>query len=144
MRHEGSCRLARVSLVNVFSALASVIGADGKVHPDELSELVRSAKSEGLSDAEIEAVQRSSHEPLAAASLTPTERRFVYAIAYWLARVDGEMSHEEDLILGSIGKQLELADGQRMAVEALVDEVAATHTAFDYERLRQAIGKRLD
>ena len=119
-----------MSVKSVIAALASVIEADGKVHPDEQSELVRFAGAEGLN---VEA------RSIDTAALEPSERSFVYAFAYWLSRVDGEMSDAEDAVLSKIGKQLELADDKRMAAEALVDELVAAHAKLDLTALRRRL-----
>jgi uncharacterized tellurite resistance protein B-like protein len=132
-----------VSLKSVFVALSSVIGADGKVHEAETSELLRAAEHEGLTKEDLQAVQAASLSPLDPGTLDHDERLFVYAIAYWLARVDGEMTEAEDKVITGIGKQLELADGERMGAEGLVDEIAATAKSFDLTRLRKTIGPRL-
>jgi uncharacterized tellurite resistance protein B-like protein len=137
-----------VTTKNVLVALASVIGADGKVEPAEMKELLRAAEHEGLSEADLRAVEAASAKPLDPATLDHDERLFVYAIAYWLSRVDGEMSESEDKVITKIGKELGLADGERMGAEGLVDEIAATAgndrpERFDIAQLRKTIGPRL-
>jgi hypothetical protein len=60
---------------------------------------------------------------------------FVYAVAYRLARVDREMTEDEDAVATRIGRQLDLQDSERMGAEAIVDEIAATRGTDRPERL---------
>lgn len=134
-----------MSLKSVFIALSSVIGADGKVEPAEMSELLRAAEHEGLSKEDLRAIEAASHEPLDPSTLEHDERLFVYGIAYWLARVDGEMTEAEDKVITNIGKQLDLPDAERMGAEGLVDEIAASGAnrpeRFDIGALRKRLAR---
>lgn len=134
----------------IFIVLAAVAGADGKVDADEAATLERAARDAGLDDAAIASMHSASNaglDALDATHIPAADRTFVYALAYWMSRVDGEMSEEEDAVLARLGAKLALADETRMNAEAAVDEVAALPDGdrparFDIVRLRQVLRLR--
>jgi tellurite resistance protein len=134
----------------IFTVLAAVASADGKVDAAESAALERAARDAGLGDDALSKMRAATTRGLdaldasIASNLAPSERTFVYALAYWMSRVDGEMSEEEDAVLARLGALLALGDAVRMNAEAAVDEVAAlpegTRPArFDFARLRSTL-----
>lgn len=131
----------------IFTVLAAVAGADGKVDADEAAALERAARDAGLDDAQLKAMRAASSgglDALDASRVPASDRLFVYALAYWMSRVDGEMSEEEDSVLTRLGAKLSLEDTARMNAEAAVDHVAALPEGdrpaqFDFARLRTLI-----
>ncbi len=129
---------------DVFVVLAAVAGADGKIDADESAALERAARDQGIDEAGIRKITEAARGGIAGLDLShvePSERLFVYAMAYWMSRVDGDMTADEDAILGALGKKLALLDETRMNAEAAVDEVAALPKGdrpdrFDLARLR--------
>jgi len=136
---------------DVFVALAAVASADGKIDDDERAALERAARAHGVDDAGIAAIAvaaRDGVDGLDASAVAANERLFVYAMAYWMSRLDGDLTEDEDAVLGRLGKKLELADEPRMNAEAAVDEVAALPAGsrpdrFDLDRLRALLATRL-
>jgi uncharacterized membrane protein YebE (DUF533 family) len=136
---------------DVFVALAAVAGADGKVDPDEVAALERAARENGVDDAGLAAIHASARSGVDAVDLSGVaegERLFVYAMAYWMSRIDGDLSEDEDAVLARLGQKLGLADEPRMNAEAAVDEVAALPAGarpdrFDLDRLRVLLTERL-
>lgn len=134
----------------VFVALAAVAGADGKVEQDELVALERAARAHGVDDAGLAAIRagaRGGVDALDLSGVAENERLFVYAMAYWISRIDGELGEDEDAVLTRLGKKLALADEPRMNAEAAVDEVAALPAGarpdrFDLDRLRALLAER--
>ncbi len=118
---------------DVFVALAAVGWADGLMSDAEASALVHAASECGVDGDDLEAVKTATktQAPLGNVSslkLTPRERVYVYAIATWLARVDGVVMPEEREMLLELGNLLKLADGDRtrasaasFAIEQLAD-----------------------
>jgi uncharacterized tellurite resistance protein B-like protein len=132
----------------VYLLLAEVAVADGTTHADEVEALLAAARGAGLADDDLAAIERAArtHAPVDVdvAQLDAEERRFVYAVAYWISRIDGEMSEAEDAVLGKLGKRLEIPDEPRMGIEAAVDAVAAMAPGerperFDLGALRKLI-----
>lgn len=137
---------------DVFILLAEIAVADGTTHQDEVDALLHAARDEGLGDDDLKAIEAAAHHHEGAGAkcdhLSPDDRLFAYAIAYWVSRIDGEMTEEEDAVLTRLGVRLAIADDVRMAAEGLVDEVAAMTVGtrperFDLRKLRAAIGDRL-
>jgi uncharacterized membrane protein YebE (DUF533 family) len=130
---------------DVFLALAAIARADGKIERDELDALVRAAREQGLGDDDVHAIEAAATGgatvQIHGERFAPAERLFIYAMAYWISRIDGEMSEDEDKVLGKLGADLALADDVRMGAEGAVDEVAALPQGdrparFDITRLR--------
>ena len=114
---------------DVFVALAGVGWADGEVSPEEAESLVHAARECGVEGADLDAVKVATRERVELVSvkkltLTPRERLFVYAIATWLARVDGVVMPEEKDALVKLGDVLRLADGDRTKASAASFSVA--------------------
>jgi hypothetical protein len=119
---------------DVFVALAAVGWADGKMSEDEAKALVHAAQESGVTGPDLDAVMRVTIEKVDLKSvkvltLTPRERVYVYAIATWLARIDGVVMPEEREMLAELGNFLKLADGDRtrasaasFAIEQLAEE----------------------
>jgi hypothetical protein len=108
---------------NVFVALAAVAWADGKETPDETEALLHAARDCGVDDAGLDEVKRVTLEKatidgIRKLAMTPRERVYVYAIATWLARIDGVVMPEEREMLARLGDILRLADGDRTRASA--------------------------
>lgn len=132
----------------IFVALAAVAGADGHIDDDERVALERAAAAHGVDAAAIASAARGGLDALDASSVAANERLFVYAMAYWMSRIDGELTEAEDAVLARLGQKLSLADEPRMNAEAAVDEVAAFPAGsrpdkFDLDRLRALLAERL-
>jgi cytochrome P450/uncharacterized tellurite resistance protein B-like protein len=102
----------------VFVALAGVAWADGEVAPEESEALLRAAKACGLAGDDMGAVERALKEraaidAIADLDLSDDERRFVYAIAAWLARADAVVRPEETSVLAKLGELLGLDEDER-------------------------------
>jgi len=138
---------------DVFLALAAIAWADGKLDPDEADAIVRAAVESGLDLAEIEAIEAATKEPidlgtLDRSALTKPDRVFVYAIACWIARLDGRVTEGESKALAELGERLGIPERPRALAEALAREIAELPEGdrphrYDLERLRAAIGERL-
>jgi len=114
---------------DVFVALAAVGWADGEVSVDEADSLLHAARECGIEGAELDSVKKSAREKVEldavkALTLTVKERMFVYAIATWLARIDGVVMPEEREMLFRLGKALKLADGDKTRASAASFSVA--------------------
>lgn len=133
---------------DVFVVLAAIAGADGKIDDDERVALERAALSRGLDAAAIAEAARGGIDAIDLSSVAASERLFVYAMAYWMSRIDGDLTEDEDAVLARLGKKLSLADEPRMNAEAAVDEVAALPAGarpdkFDLDRLHALLAERI-
>src|SRR5689334_6456504 len=137
--------------LDVFVALAAVAGADGKIDDDERVALERAARANGVDEAGLAAIgtaARGGVDAIDLSSVESSERLFVYAMAYWMSRIDGDLTEDEDAVLARLGQKLSLADEPRMNAEAAVDEVAALPAGsrperFDLDKLRALLASRL-
>jgi uncharacterized membrane protein YebE (DUF533 family) len=122
----GSARWSK----DVFVALAAIGWADGTLDPDEADAIVRAAVDEGLELEEIAAIEEATRKPTALGAidkgaLSKDDRVFVYAIACWIARLDGKVTDAESGALAQLGEALEIAERRRANAEKRATEVAA-------------------
>ncbi len=146
---ENTTRLGR----DVFMALAAVGWADGKYHQDEADALVRTALEEGLDVEEIAELEEQIKSPVEMGQidltkLTKEDRLFIYAVAAWMSRIDGETDSSEAAALSKLGEMLKIPEKPRMHADAIAREVAAlpegdSPARFDLPRVRKLIGERL-
>src|SRR5271166_5544708 len=103
---------------DVFVALSAVAWADGKLDPDEADAIVRAAIDEGLSLEEIAEIESSTKSKvdlgaIDRAGLSKEDRLFVYAVACWIARMDGQVTAEESAALAQLGEKLGVPERPR-------------------------------
>jgi hypothetical protein len=102
----------------VFSALASVIRADGVVTTEEREGLLEATRAAGANVDEVMKVIDGDIPPatewVASLTLTFDERVFVYAAAVWLASVDGQVTDDETEMVKKLGDALELEEKDRL------------------------------
>lgn len=108
---------------DVFVALAAIGWADDELEQDEADAIAHAARECGVDGADLDAVKRATKTKVELSSiksmkLAPEERLFVYAMATWLARVDGVVMPEEKDALSRLGDVLGLADGDRTKASA--------------------------
>jgi uncharacterized membrane protein YebE (DUF533 family) len=138
---------------DVFVALAAVAWADGKLDADEADAIVRAAVDEGLpleEIAEIESATRTRVDltALDRTGLNKEDRLFVYAVACWIAQLDGAVTAEESTALAGLGERLGIPERPRAHAEAAAREVAAMPEGdrparYDLVALRRILGERL-
>lgn len=138
---------------DVFVALSAIAWADGVLDPEEADAIVRAAVDEGLEleeIAEIESVTRERIEldRLDRSGLSKEDRLFVYAVACWIARIDGKVTDEETAALAKLGERLGVPERPRAAAESVAREVAEMPegdrpSRYDLAQVRRLIGERL-
>ncbi len=138
---------------DIFLALSAIAWADGKLDSDEADAIVRAAVEAGLDLAEIEEIEVATRERLDLgaidrSSLTKEDRLFVYAIACWIARLDGQVTEDESAALGQLGERLGVPERPRAHAEGIAREIAQLPEGdrparYDVIRLRQTITERM-
>jgi uncharacterized membrane protein YebE (DUF533 family) len=138
---------------DIFVALAAVGWADGELDADEADGIVRAAVEEGLSLEEIADIEASTKQHIDIgvvdrAGLSKEDRLFVFAVACWIARMDGKITDAENDALAKLGERLGVPDRARVHAEAIVGEVAQLPEGdrparFDLAALRRILGERL-
>jgi len=138
---------------DIFVALAAVGWADGQLDSDEADAIVRAAVDAGLELDAIEEIERATKERVEIQSLDRTglskqDRLFVYAIACWIAQLDGTTTEEEARALARLGDALGIPERPRFVAEKLAKEIAQLPEGdrparYDLARLHASIGERL-
>jgi hypothetical protein len=98
-----------------FLAIVTVARAEGLLRADESRGLLGAAKEVGLSDEELAEVESAlaggtSLEGLDLSTLSGAERALTYALAMWLAKIDGVVNAEELGNLRKLGAALALPE----------------------------------
>ena len=138
---------------DIFLALAAIAWADGRLDPDEADAIVRAAVEAGLELEAIEEIESATRERIDLGTvdrsrLGKEDRLFVYALACWIANLDGEVTDEESAALAALGERLGVPERPRAHAEAIAREIAELPEGdrparYDVLRLRETIGERL-
>jgi uncharacterized membrane protein YebE (DUF533 family) len=138
---------------DVFVALAAVGWADGELDSEEADAIVRAAVDEGLELDEIAEIEHASREKIDLgvidrSGMSKEDRLFVYAVACWIAHLDGQLKDEEAHALSKLGERLGLPERPRAHAEAIAREVAEMPEGdrparYDLAKVRALIGERL-
>jgi uncharacterized membrane protein YebE (DUF533 family) len=138
---------------DVFVALAAIGWADGQLDSEEADAIVRAAVDEGLSLEEIAAIEESTKLPVDIGvvdrrGMSKDDRLFVYAVACWIARLDGKVTDAESDALAKLGERLGVPERPRVHAEAIAREVAERPEGdrparYDLAGLRRILGERL-
>src|SRR5262249_16265034 len=80
--------------------------------------------------------------------LSKEDRLFVYAVACWIARIDGKVSDAESVALTGLGERLGIPERARAHAEAIAHDVAELPEGdrpprYDLARVRALIQDRL-
>src|SRR3954469_21467272 len=98
---------------DVFMALAAIGGAVGKLDQEEADAIVRTALEEGLELEEIKEIEEATKNPIDLSvidrsQMSKADRLFVYAVAAWLTRLDGQVQEAEVEALNKLGELLKI------------------------------------
>jgi uncharacterized membrane protein YebE (DUF533 family) len=112
-----------------FVALAAVGWADGSLKRSEAAALVEAAKKHGLEGDDLAEVERSTKSSVALAAFEPGEmstwdRVVTYALASWMARLDGVQSTSETETLKLLGERLGLDNPVRDRAASAAFDIA--------------------
>lgn len=139
---------------DVFLALAAIAWADGKLDADEADAIVRAAVDEGLELEEIAAIEQATQAKIDLgfvdrSAMTKTDRLFVFAVACWIARMDGTVTSDESAALAALGERLGLPERPRAAAESVARDVAEMPegdrpSRYDLGAVRRLIADRLN
>jgi uncharacterized membrane protein YebE (DUF533 family) len=138
---------------DIFVALAAIAWADGRLDSDEADAIVRAAAEEGLSLEEIAEIEASTRVKVDLGvvdrgSMSKDDRLFVYAVACWIARIDGRVTDAESDALAKLGERLGVPERPRVHAEAIARDVAEMPEGdrparYDLAALRRLLGDRL-
>jgi uncharacterized membrane protein YebE (DUF533 family) len=133
----------------IFLALTAIGWADGTLDEAEAAAITRAAEVHGLDGDDLAAVVEATKvrfpvDRLDCARLAPNERAFVYAVAVWIARLDGRVDESERVALRSLADRLGLDPLARTRASAAAVQVAQLPASdrparFDLDALRRAL-----
>ena len=136
-----------------FLALVAIGWADKQLQRVEITGLTRAAKEAGLDDAalgEIESATKKKTD-LAELDFTPLsqwEQVLTYALAAWIAEVDGVVSTSEHDALADLGKKLGLPDALRARAAVAAHDIACLPEGgrpdkYDFQKLVARLKERM-
>lgn len=129
---------------DVFVALATIAWADGEVKPSEADALLAAARVCGIAGADLDAIVQALRVRAPLAKLDGLEldadaRAFVYAIAVWLTKVDGNVADAELESVAEIAGQLHISEEERL--HALSVRLLPGSGEADLQELARRIGE---
>jgi uncharacterized membrane protein YebE (DUF533 family) len=105
-------------------ALCAVAWADGHVNPREAAGIRAAAAQLGIAGEDAKLIdqalsQRMGVEEVETIRMNRLTRLFTYAVASWIAHIDGTLSAEEQSVLGLLGDRLGLSAVARERAKGL-------------------------
>jgi len=135
-----------------FLALAAIGWADGSLQRSEATGLVRAAKACGMDGADLAEVERVTKQRIAldavdVSGLSRWEQVLTFALASWLATVDGVKSTDERETLQQLGDALGLDEALRVRAAAAANDIACLPEGrpdrYDFVKLVARLRERL-
>ncbi len=136
-----------------FIGLAAVAWADGSLRPSEGKALIHAATQCGLTGDELAAVEQAtkasvSMDGFSAEGLSPWDRVLTYALASWLARLDGVVSTDESESLAKLGEALALDKPVRARASAAAFDISLLPEGgrpdkYDFVKLEARLREKL-
>jgi uncharacterized membrane protein YebE (DUF533 family) len=137
---------------DVFLALAAVGWADGQLTPEGADAIVRTALEEGIDLEEIKEIEEATKAPIDIGvvdrmGMSKADRLYVYAVASWIASLDGKVSEKEEEALAKLGAALGVPEAPRQHADEIMRQIALEGDRpmrFDLARLRSTLAERLE
>jgi hypothetical protein len=136
-----------------FFALAAVVWSDDSIKKSESGGLVRAAKESGLEGDDLAAVEacmkkKTSLEAFEPGEMTEWERVVTYAVAAWLAQLDGVVTTEENATLTALGERLGVSPGTRKRATSAAFDIAVLPEGgrpdrYDFARLATRLKEKM-
>ena len=136
-----------------FLALVAIGWVDGQLQRVEVTGLTRAAKESGLdADAmrEIQAATKAQTDlsALDFAGVSDFDKVMTYALAAWIAEVDGVVSTSESDMLAALGGKLGLTDAVRTRAAVAAHDIACLPQGgrpdkYDFQKLVFRLKERL-
>ena len=113
--------------MEVFLTLLAVGWIDGRLDDAERDAVLIAAEAEGLSAAEIDALRAAALERVELDAINVTRmrthvRQYVYAVACWIALLDGELTEHETAALRILAFSLQLTQQAQVEIDTTVRE----------------------
>lgn len=137
---------------DVYLALAAVGWADGQLTTQAADAIVRTALSEGLEFEDVAAIEEATKNRIDVGvidrmNMSKADRLYVYAVAAWIAELDGNVTEPEKDALARLGDALQVPDAPRHHANEIMKEIASQADKperFDLRSLRRTLDDRLE
>ncbi|NOU34356.1 MAG: hypothetical protein HOO96_41215 [Polyangiaceae bacterium] len=136
-----------------FLALAAIGWVDGSLQKPEATGLLRAAKEAGVTGADLAEVEKATQNKIAldavdVSGLSTWDQVVTYALASWLASVDGVVSSDEHESLGKLGDKLGLDKALRTRAATAANDIACLPEGgrperFDFQKLIARLKEKL-
>lgn len=137
-----------------FLALAAVGWADGSLQRIEATGILRAAKEWGISEQDLVAIENAAKKKTATideldlGGMSSWDQVMTYALAAWLAQLDGVVSNDENSVLITLAEKLGLPEGARKRAFAAVYDIACLPEGgrpdkYDFAKLTARLAERL-
>ena len=136
-----------------FLALAALGWVDGSLQRNEATGLLRAAREAGVAGEDYAEVERATTTKIElaavdASSLSEKDRLLTYALAAWLAQLDGVVSPSESQTMANLGDQFGLPEAVRKRAAAAANDVACLPGGgrperYDFQKLADRLRERL-
>ena len=138
--------------LDVYIALAAVGWADGQLTRGAADAILRTAAEEGLDIDSLQKLEEAVKRPVDVGvvdrmNMSKSDRLFVYAVASWIATLDGEASTRTQEALSQLGGALGVPEAPRHHADEIMREIAAQDKRpdrFDLKSLRGTLDERLE
>lgn len=136
-----------------FLALVAVGWVDKQLQRVEVTGLMRAAKEANLSAQDLAEIEAATKAPMDLAALDFSklgqwEQVLTYALAAWIAQVDGVVSTSESDMLADLGTKLGLAEPLRKRAAVAANDIACLPQGgrpdkYDFEKLIARLKERM-
>jgi uncharacterized membrane protein YebE (DUF533 family) len=138
--------------LDVYIALAAVGWADGQLTRTAADAILRTAAEEGLDIESLQKLEEAVQNPVDVGvvdrmKMSKSDRLFVYAVATWIATIDGEASTRTQETLSQLGAALGVPEAPRHHADEVMREIASEQERpdrFDLRALRSTLDERLE
>jgi uncharacterized membrane protein YebE (DUF533 family) len=138
--------------LDIYIALAAVGWADGQLTRGAADAILRTAAEEGLDIESLQKLEEAVKKPVDVGvvdrmQMSKSDRLFVYAVASWIASLDGEASTRTQDALSQLGAALGVPETPRRHADEIMREIALQDKRpdrFDLHALRSTLDERLE
>lgn len=138
--------------LDVYMALAAVGWADGQLTREAADAILRTATEEGIEFENLAKLEEAVKTPLDVGvvermNMSKSDRLYVYAVASWIAALDGPASPKAQEALDKLGAALGVPEAPRHHADEIMREIAGQDhrpERFDLHALRQRLDEQLE
>ncbi len=138
--------------LDVYIALAAVGWADGQLTRQAADAILRTAAEEGLELDALQKIEEAVKHPVDVGvvdkmNMSKSDRLYVYAVASWIATIDGDASTRTRETLAELGRALGVPEAPRHHADEIMQEIAKQDSRpdrFEVRTLRRTLDERLE